>query len=675
MDSVRDLMTRNVLTIRADELVDRAVAVILQHGVSSLPVVDEQQRFVGIVTEYALLDVMFRPELQREPVGRIMCRDVLTVAPEATPQDAANLLVKHRLRRLPVVRGDALVGLVSRRDLIRYATSGSSPTADLQRRLAHDAMNPRSTVTRLLAVDDSPIIHELFRDALQPLQYELTCISRGEHAVKAVRDGDYDLILLDRFLPDVDGLEVLQQLRAARSTAPVIMVTSCDLPRHVAEALDAGAVDYIRKPFSAMEVRARVQAALRNYRLRCDLQAAKAEAEAASRSKSEFLANISHEIRTPMTAILGYAELLDEALTDPAHAQSVGAIHRNGRRLLEIIDDILDVARIEAGRLEIESADTSPIEIVRDVVQMMQVRAEERGVELRTEFGGKIPKTVLTDSRRLRQILLNLVGNAVKFTERGGQVRVAVALAANHAGCVALEIEVSDTGVGIEPKMIEHVFEPFTQADTSPTRAHGGAGLGLAICRSLAEALGGSLRVRSQVGRGSVFTLSIGIGHTDALDFAEDDDAERPVRLAPPMPSKSTSDSEGLLAGCRVLLAEDGPDNQRLISLILRKAGAEVVLAKNGLEALHLALAESNDFDVVLMDIQMPVMDGCEATRRLRAAGFDRPIVALTAHAMAGDRQSFLLAGCDEFMSKPVHKNELTRLVLRHARNTPLSAT
>jgi signal transduction histidine kinase len=523
---------------------------------------------------------------------------------------------------------------------------------------------------RLLVIDGSRIIHEMIRDALQPLHVEATFTSCGAEALESARRGAYDLILLERFLPDIEGLEVLKRLRQEPSTAlaPVIMVTSCDLPSHVAEAMDAGAVDYIRKPFSAAEVRARVQSALRSYRLQRELLAAKSEAEAASRSKSDFLANVSHEIRTPMTAILGYAELLGESLLDPADVQAVGAIRRNGRHLLEVIDDILDIVRIEAGRLEIESSQASPIEIAQEVLQMLRIRAQEKDLDLVVEIDGPVPKSIPTDSRRLRQILLNLVVNAIKFTERG-RIRIGLAMAAAHTGQAALEFEISDTGIGIEPTMIERVFEPFAQGDSSLTRAHGGAGLGLAICRSLAAALGGGLRVRSQPGKGSTFTLSLGVGRIDQLEFVDAEQAGDAAAAlgARPAVDASPCESEAPLAGCRVLLAEDGVDNQRLISLILRKAGAKVVLAENGRLALDLALSAPAGFDVVLMDIQMPVLDGCETTRRLRAAGFSSPIIALTAHAMPGDRQTFLSAGCDDFMPKPIQKRELIEMVQRYA--------
>jgi signal transduction histidine kinase len=663
-------MAREVLTVREDELVERAVSIILQHGVSGLPVVDAERRLVGIVTEHALLDVLFRPELRRQCVGRITSRDVWSVTPDATPQAAADLLIKHRIRRVPVVEDGRLVGLVSRRDLIRYATAATAADSDPHPPSAKDRRPHHSAAVRLLVIDGSRIIHEMIRDALQPLHVEATFTSCGAEALESARRGAYDLILLERFLPDIEGLEVLKRLRQEPSTAlaPVIMVTSCDLPSHVAEAMDAGAVDYIRKPFSAAEVRARVQSALRSYRLQRELLAAKSEAEAASRSKSDFLANVSHEIRTPMTAILGYAELLGESLLDPADVQAVGAIRRNGRHLLEVIDDILDIVRIEAGRLEIESSQASPIEIAQEVLQMLRIRAQEKDLDLVVEIDGPVPKSIPTDSRRLRQILLNLVVNAIKFTERG-RIRIGLAMAAAHTGQAALEFEISDTGIGIEPTMIERVFEPFAQGDSSLTRAHGGAGLGLAICRSLAAALGGGLRVRSQPGKGSTFTLSLGVGRIDQLEFVDAEQAGDAAAAlgARPAVDASPCESEAPLAGCRVLLAEDGVDNQRLISLILRKAGAKVVLAENGRLALDLALSAPAGFDVVLMDIQMPVLDGCETTRRLRAAGFSSPIIALTAHAMPGDRQTFLSAGCDDFMPKPIQKRELIEMVQRYA--------
>ncbi len=399
------------------------------------------------------------------------------------------------------------------------------------------------------------------------------------------------------------------------------------------------------------------------------LREAMERAEAANRAKSEFLANMSHEIRTPMTAILGYSEnLLDPNLTEKERADAIQVIRRNGQHLLEIINDILDLSKIEAGRLEPEIIECSPGQLVADVYTLMRVRAEEKKLTWQAEFDGPIPEKIRSDPTRLRQILINLVGNAIKFTETGGVRLVASFQPADEdtQRPARMRFDVIDTGIGLTAEQQARLFQPFSQADTSVTRKYGGTGLGLAISQRLARALGGDLTVRSTVGKGSTFSVTVGAGPLDGVRIIErpslgdflsghEDDTAQTVRS-----------SDKPLKGLRILLAEDGPDNQRLITFILKKAGALVCVAENGQIGLDKALAardEKRPFDVILMDMQMPVMDGYTATSKLRAAGYEGTIIALTAHAMASDRQKCIDAGCDEFATKPIDRKKLIDLI------------
>ncbi|MDX2017743.1 MAG: PAS domain S-box protein [Planctomycetota bacterium] len=403
-----------------------------------------------------------------------------------------------------------------------------------------------------------------------------------------------------------------------------------------------------------------------------ELEKARSAAEAASAAKSEFLANMSHEIRTPMTAILGFTEVLanDAQLPRERQLEHIETIRRNGEHLLSIINDILDLSKIEAGKMTVEHTRTSPAQVVHEVLSLMQVKAAAKGLELSAALATPVPQLIESDPIRLRQILVNLVGNAVKFTETGA-VRVEVRADPND-GC--LSFEVVDSGIGMSDEARARLFQPFAQADTSTTRRFGGTGLGLRISQRLAQMLGGDIDVHSAPGRGSRFTLRIHADPAPGAPMLPPEDplvsvcAERtnPSALAP-------AHSDRPLEGLRILLAEDGPDNQRLISFHLRKAGASVRIVSNGLEAVRALCANEDDaaplvdpppFDLLLSDMQMPEMDGYAAARLLRTRHSRLPIVALTAHAMSGDAQRCLDAGCDAYASKPIDRAELIRTCL-----------
>ena len=387
------------------------------------------------------------------------------------------------------------------------------------------------------------------------------------------------------------------------------------------------------------------------------LQKAKEQAEFANISKSAFLANTSHELRTPMTAILGYAEmLLDPAQSVDDRRNCVQTIHRNGEHLLSIINDLLDISKIEAQKVTVEKLKTSLPLLVADVIGLTRPWAIKKGLSYEVEFAGEIPATIETDALRTKQVLVNLIGNAIKFTQ-SGSVKLAIRREISYFR-QTIYFEVSDTGIGMTPPQIAKLFQPFTQADDSTTRRFGGTGLGLTISQRLARVLGGDIAVQSTMGVGSTFTVHIDGGTREGIEVIENltvdqlqVGADEQV-ICEPQALKGT-----------VLLAEDGEDNQALIATHLRKVGLDVVIACDGKQAVDQVKART--FDLILMDMQMPEMDGYSATRLLRQTGHTLPIIALTANAMAEDRVRCLDAGCTEYLSKPVSRTQLLRTVAR----------
>jgi len=396
------------------------------------------------------------------------------------------------------------------------------------------------------------------------------------------------------------------------------------------------------------------------------LAEARDAAEAAARAKTAFLANMSHEIRTPMTAILGFSEVLAAASQDPAALEAAETVKRNGQYLLELINNILDLSKIEAGKLYVERQTCSPAALAAEVLSLMHVRAEAKNLFVKLEADGPLPVRIVTDPIRLKQVLINLIGNAVKFTEVGG-VRVVMGMQREPNRPPLLRIDVIDTGIGMNEEQLNRAFLPFVQADASTSRRYGGSGLGLSISKRLAQLLGGDIRAESREGQGAVFSLFIDPGPLDGVEMLD--------HLSEAVNTTSTADhnakpSKIKLHG-RVLLAEDGPDNQRLIAFLLRKAGAEVTLVADGQAAIEAVQAAGDargaprPFDVILMDMQMPRLDGYQAAARLREMGYRGPIIALTAHAMSQDRKKCLDAGCDDYLAKPLDHRRLLEIVAR----------
>jgi signal transduction histidine kinase/CheY-like chemotaxis protein len=384
------------------------------------------------------------------------------------------------------------------------------------------------------------------------------------------------------------------------------------------------------------------------------LKHAMAHAGRAARATSDFLASMSHEIRTPLTSILGYAELLledgDLSRAPAQRLEALRTIQRNGAHLLAVINDVLDLSRIESGRLPLENVTFSPIEVVAAVEKLMRVGSDAKRIGLRPHYRTPVPARILGDPTRVRQVLINLVGNAIKFTD-SGEVRIDVAL--EQEGLEGwLVFEVADTGIGMSAEQLARLFRPFEQADDSTARRYGGTGLGLVICKRLCDLMGGSIEVTSRPGEGSRFRVRLPTGPLEGT-----------LVVAPSASAEVDGGADAIprLAG-RVLLAEDGVDNQRLLAALLTRAGLDVEIAANGqvaVERVRAAAQEERPFALVLMDMQMPLMDGFQATRALRAEGHTLPILALTAAAHDAERERCIAAGCDEYASKPIDRADL----------------
>ena len=556
----------------------------------------------------------------------------------------------------------------------------------------------------LLIVDDEQsireFIHEIFKD-----QYDILQAADGTDALVMLESEEtIDVVLLDIMMPGLDGFEVLEILQSNPHLAHlrVIMLSAKSDVDSKVRAFAAGAVDFVNKPFEVGELAARLNTQARLSRADAELKQAKSDAESANRAKSEFLANMSHEIRTPLNAIIGMSELLTTTPLDVTQRDYVDIIETSGNALLFLINDILDYSKIEAGMLELHPLRFVLQECVQGALDLVKNKAWEKQLRLTVELDPSLPHEFVGDDHRLRQIIVNLVSNAVKFTERGS---IALALTGQEAssspallgGATAaggleaervyrLVLTVRDTGVGIPREAQSRLFQKFTQVDASTTRRYGGTGLGLAICRRLSELMGGSIDVESAgvPGLGSTFrcTWSMpAVRQGQATESGSDsvscgralvveDRAVRDPAVTPALDLDPPTDPPPRL---RILLAEDNPINQMVALKLLKHLGLQADIVNNGAEAV--AAVRQNVYDVILMDVQMPELDGISASRQIRQLppSHRQPrIIALTANATADDRQACLDAGMNDFATKPIRMEKLVELLHQGAFGDPV---
>jgi two-component system, sensor histidine kinase and response regulator len=514
---------------------------------------------------------------------------------------------------------------------------------------------------KLLLIEDDEDDYILTRDLLDEIaegQYTLEWAASAKEGRVALGRNEHDVCLMDYRLGQDDGLTLLRQAPELGFSAPVIMLTAQDNTKLDISALKAGAVDYLVK---SQLNGARLARAIRYAVARRDVESERLErlrVEAESRSKSEFLAHLSHELRTPLTAILGYTDILLHHVSDDKDEAYLQTIKRNGQHLLSLLNDVLDLSKIAAGKLEINTQRVDLNGFLADLRSLMEVAAGEKHLPLHFVAGQSLPTSIQTDPIRLRQILINLIGNAIKFTEQGF-VEIKVELPRRDTP--QINFAVRDTGMGIENKDIEKLFQPFSQGDGHKLPASHicgeGSGLGLTISKQLATRLGGDIQVDSEPGRGSTFTLSIGAGPLEQVVFG-------PLAMAKRTNTKMNPYQFDITG--HILVVDDLPDIRHLVGEIISRAGGRVSYASDGEESVErfLQARDSGDpFDLIIMDMQMPTVDGLTASKNLRRQGCHCPILALTAATMHGEKERCLNAGCDGYLSKPVEESALLNCV------------
>jgi signal transduction histidine kinase len=519
-------------------------------------------------------------------------------------------------------------------------------------------MSELSKKARILVVDDMQINLDLMIAVLSGNEeYIVATAQDGKTAIRKAKSTQFDIILLDVMMPEMDGFEVCNILKSypATKNVPVIFLTALNDPKNIKRAFQSGAVDYISKPFAKEELCERVKLHIQLKRTNEELVRARKEAEAAAEAKSIFLANMSHEIRTPMNGIIGMVDILKHTPLNEEQKEYLSIIESSGENLLTIINDILDYSKIEAGRIELEKIPIKLEQELRRVKSILQVMADRKKLQIKLNIGPEVPEYLLGDPVRLKQIIINLVNNAIKFTEKG-EVRIEVEAQKLEDGKATLLFRVVDTGIGISEEGQKRLFRSFSQVDKSTTRKFGGTGLGLAISKNLSEMMGGEIGVISKEGEGSTFWFTVCLEITDAETYQKTAEPEQ----------GGAASGKGSQRSLTILLAEDNKINQRVAMVNLNNLGHQVDIANNGKEALEMFTQKA--YDLVFMDIQMPEMDGMEATKKIRELEVQQkvskkiPIIAMTANTMEGDREKYLQIGMDDYVSKPFKQGELVKI-------------
>jgi signal transduction histidine kinase len=529
-------------------------------------------------------------------------------------------------------------------------------------------------VIKILLIEDDEDDYFLTSDYLANIDsptFEVTWVTNGRDAIQALSENNFDLCLLDYLLGAENGVDVLSALKSRHINLPVVVLTG-QADMSVDElVMRAGAADYLQK--TEIET-PRFMRTIRYALVRRDFENERIERnkiEQKNKAKDKFLAHLSHEIRTPLTSILGYTELLIDDKKNAEIAQELSIIHSNGEHLLSLLNDLLDMSRITVEKLDLNIEEVNLSAFLTDVHSLMLLHAKDKGISLDLVSDTLIPEFIETDSTRLRQVLLNLVSNAVKFTD-SGSVTLTVSLdTSTPSTSPRLRFSVADTGIGMPPDELKNIFQPFEQIEEVVRANHGGAGLGLAICNELVAKLGGTISVESTQGVGSTFSFTINPGDIDTQP--------RVSLMLGNVVAVEPSNIDLQLEG-RVLIVDDLRELRRLTGYIVSQCQAHVSFAENGvkaLEAVARAKEDSMPFDLVLMDIHMPVMDGLEALHELRGRGHSLPVIAVTAASRKGLKASLIKEGFDDVIGKPIDKSVLVSLLAHYlpAAKTPAASS
>ena len=520
---------------------------------------------------------------------------------------------------------------------------------------------------KILLVDDKLANLIALERVLKSLDVQFVRALSGNEALKLTLHHEFALAIIDVQMPDMDGYETVELLRNSKRTkyVPVIFVSAIYSDEfYIKKGIDVGAVDFITKPIKSVILIGKVRIFIDLYNQQnqlkkllkekeiaaIELRRQKEKAEYATYSKSIFLANMSHEIRTPLNGIIGMSEILSKTILTDEQKDYLSSIKLSGEDLLIIINDILDFSKIEAGQLQIEEVPFSIHLQIKNVFKMLQLKADEKNIDLLFEINDDVPEFINSDPIRIKQILINLLNNAIKFTEKGS-VKLVVSARNIEEKDVTLSFKIIDTGIGIAENKTGNMFAEFTQADTSTTRKHGGTGLGLTISKKLTELMGGEIGLESKIGKGSTFWFTI---KTKASEKPSGDILK--------------TDSVVLPKDIKILLAEDNHINQKVSSIMIKQIGYNCDIAENGEVAFNMHM--KNNYDIIFMDILMPVMDGLEATKLIREQEEKNNtnkciIIAQTANAFKEDINKYLSNGMNYYISKPLRVKDLKNVLVQ----------